>query len=122
MFKEAAESTNEKEVMEKAIYYFGKTVQKVIAIEELSELQKAISKSIRYDEMGATDPNRGESIREDIIEEIADVGICIKQIMTMLDIDEKEIDKVTKVKIERLNSKVNVLITAAKVANHLYLP
>jgi len=119
MFKEAAESTNHKEVVEKAIYYFGKTVQKVVAIEELSELQKAISKSIRYDEMGITNPDREEKIREDVIEEIADVGICMKQIMMMLDIDEKEIDKITKEKIGRLNDRVNALIAEAKAANHL---
>jgi hypothetical protein len=72
--------------------------------------------------MRVTDPNKEEKIREDVIEEIADVNICIKQIMMMLDIDEKEIDKITKEKVGRLNSRINVLIAEAKAANHLYLP
>jgi len=112
-----------KEIIKKTIYYFGHTLQKVVAIEELSELQKALTKSIRYEETRKTEAytNKEIRIREDIIEELADVQICIDQIMEMFEIDADEIAEEKANKIKRLNDRINALIQEAKAANGLDL-
>lgn len=59
---------NEKEILEKAITKYGQN-QLIVAIEELSELQKELTKYLR---------NKGNL--NHIAEEIADVEIMVKQI------------------------------------------
>lgn len=65
------------EIYRKIIYKFGDTKQIIVAIEELSELQKALCKWLRDDKSGI----------DDIVEEIADVRIMIEQLEMIFDCD-----------------------------------
>jgi len=76
-------TTEEIEVFDRAIKKNGETLQKTVAIEESSELQKEICKDLR---------NGSELVSSNILEEIADVYIMRKQLEIMLQkgIDEKQ--------------------------------
>lgn len=79
-----------------AIEKYGKTLQTVVAIEEMSELIKELSKNMR-----------GKDNHDAIAEEIADVYIMLDQIMMMNDIQLNEVvDKMTE-KLERLRERMN---------------
>lgn len=84
------------EIIEKTIEKNGKNIQCVVAMEEMSELQKEMSKAIR-----------GKDNRENIIEEIADVEIMIKQIMRMFEITPHEVNDQVKKKIKRMEERLN---------------
>ena len=68
----------------------GKNYQFTIAMEEMSELIKELSKNIR-----------GEKNRAEIVEEASDVFMCLKEIFYFFDIDELEVQKVLHQKIEK---------------------
>ena len=68
----------------------GKNYQFTIAMEEMSELIKELSKNIR-----------GEKKRNEIAEEAADVFMCLKEIFCFFDIDELEIQQILHQKIEK---------------------
>ena len=68
----------------------GKNYQFTIAMEEMSELSKELSKNIR-----------GENNRNEIAEEAADVFMCLKEIFCFFDIDELEIQQILHQKIEK---------------------
>ena len=68
----------------------GKNYQFTIAMEEMSELIKELSKNIR-----------GENNRNEIAEEAADVFMCLKVIFCFFDIDELEIQQILHQKIEK---------------------
>ena len=68
----------------------GKNYQFTIAMEEMSELIKELSKNIR-----------GENNRNEIAEEAADVFMCLKEIFCFFDIDELEIKQILHQKIEK---------------------
>jgi NTP pyrophosphatase (non-canonical NTP hydrolase) len=73
----------DKELYKKLIQTYGQT-QMIVAIEELSELQKELTKSLR-----------GKNNKESIIEEMADVYIMLEQMKLYYGIDDKAIiDKV----------------------------
>ena len=79
-----------------AIDKYGKTLQTVVAIEEMSELIKELSKNMR-----------GKDNHDAIAEEIADVYIMLDQIMIMNDIQLKEVvDKMSE-KLERLRERMH---------------
>ena len=69
--------------------------QMVVAIEELSELQKELCKAIR-----------GQEVKENIIEEIADVSIMLCQIMIYFEIEEADVIKVMDEKIQRTMNRL----------------
>ena len=69
--------------------------QMVVAIEELSELQKELCKAIR-----------GQEVKENIIEEIADVSIMLCQIMIYFEIEEADVIKVMDKKIQRTMNRL----------------
>lgn len=79
------------EVIKRVIEKYGKTHQTVVAMEELSELIKELSKQIR---------NEGK--KENLIEEVADVYIMLTQIKEMYGLELDEIDRVIQEKIYRL--------------------
>lgn len=83
-------------ILKRAINTYGSDIQRLIAIEELSELQKAIIKQIR---------KPCEENVANIAEEIADVYIMLKQVDIMYGIDsmvQKNIDY----KVKRLSKRV----------------
>lgn len=80
----------------KAIETYGDTLQKVVAIEELSELIKEICKDLR---------NNGN--KKAIIEEIADVQIMINQLFIICGINKDEFESEYQRKLERLEKRIN---------------
>jgi hypothetical protein len=64
-------------VYEKAIARNGMLLQSIVAIEELSEVQKEICKYLR-----------GNNNREQIAEEVADATIMLEQLRVIFDINE----------------------------------
>ena len=87
--------SDEIEIMRSAIKKNGKTMQTVVAIEELSELQKELTKHIR-----------GKGNRDNLIEEVADVLVMIAQIQLMYYIPDDEVDKVMRFKLNRLKERM----------------
>lgn len=95
--KEAKEyvQINEEAIIKKAIEHNGNTKQKIVAIEELSELQKEICKELR-----------GLGNIDHITEEIADVEIMLKQLKKMYLIDEVKIEEYKVLKLKRLDDRL----------------
>lgn len=108
-FKEKYELANNKideksyhDTIEKCIGIFAKDPDfknygraYVISMEECAELSKEISKLLR-----------GKSNRLSLIEEIADVEICIDLIKSQANISDEEINKAKNVKCDRLNARI----------------
>jgi NTP pyrophosphatase (non-canonical NTP hydrolase) len=65
----------------------------IIVMEELSELQKEVSKELR-----------GKGQYHDILQELADVYICIEYIQEICDISDDELARAVNVKLDRLES------------------
>lgn len=70
---------------------FGRNNQLTVAIEELAELQKELTKAIR-----------GKANDMRIAEEIADVVICLDQISLFFDPDNSKYELFRKFKLDRL--------------------
>lgn len=73
-----------------AIEMYGKEHQTMIAIEEMSELTKEISKEYR-----------GQENIDKITEEIADVYICLEQLQMIYGIENEDLDEMIQKKMER---------------------
>ena len=82
-------------IYNKAIELYGEKAQKLMAIEEMSELTKEICKDFR-----------GKLNREHLIEEIVDVIITIDQLMMMYEISGDEIEQMRERKFERLKERL----------------
>lgn len=67
----------------------------IIAIEEMAELQKELSKELR-----------GKGDITNIVEELADVKLGILWVQEVCGIDDKDLNKAMNVKIDRLNNKL----------------
>ena len=87
--------SEEIEIMRSAIRKNGKAMQTVVAIEEMSELQKELTKYIR-----------GQGSREHLKEEVADVLIMITQIQIMYALPDDEIKEIVDFKINRLKERI----------------
>lgn len=79
---------------------YGIERQSLVAMEELSELQKAISKLVRNPEE-KTKPLEFKGLRHNLIEEMADVLICMDQLINFYKIDRSEIQDTIRAKQER---------------------
>lgn len=82
-----------KEIYEKLIDKFGEKAQVIVAIEELSELQKALCKYLR-----------GQTNFENIVEEIADVKIMLEQLELIFDCDLLVVNEMAK-KLQRTENR-----------------
>lgn len=78
-----------------AIETYGVRAQKLIAIEEMSELTKEICKDFR-----------GELNRENLIEEMADVLIMLDQMLILYKISGEEVGLMRIKKVERLKERL----------------
>lgn len=78
-----------KEILE-MIKHQGNQINKIISIEELSELQKEICKDLR-----------GYERRNEIKEEICDVYICLQLLKNIYNFSDKELEEEYKRKMER---------------------
>ncbi len=85
------------EIIKSAIQKNGKAMQTVVAIEEMSELQKELTKYIR-----------GMGNRENLKEEVADVLIMITQIQIMYALTDDEIKEIVDFKLKRLKERLEV--------------
>lgn len=85
---------------------FGKEQQHIVAIEELSELQKEITKWLR-----------GEDNRDHLQEEIADVLLMIDQIIAMHGFELKNILAIQEEKISRTVNRMEEQKNGNKVWN-----
>lgn len=83
-------------IYKKAIEQFGPFHQNVIAIEEMAELIKELSKNYR-----------GEANRENIAEEVADVRIMLEQLCIIYNIKD-DVERQMKKKIDRLEKKMEL--------------
>lgn len=79
---------------------YGIQNQSLVAMEELSELQKAVSKLVRYPEE-RTKPFDFKELRNNLIEEMADVLICMDQLIEYYQIERHEIQELIQAKQER---------------------
>ena len=80
----------------KAIKTYGEKAQKLMAIEEMSELTKEICKDFR-----------GKLDREHLIEEMTDVLITMDQMMIMYEISVNKIKQMREGKLERLKERMD---------------
>lgn len=80
-----------------AVRKYGRNMQTIVAIEEMSELTKELTKNMR-----------GKNNTAAIVEELADVTIMLQQIMIMYDIQNSEVFDKMKEKIDRLNKTLKV--------------
>lgn len=86
---------NYQEIFNKAMSTYGEKAQKLMAIEEMSELTKEICKDFR-----------GELNRENLIEEMADVLIMLDQMLILYKISGEEVGLMRIKKVERLKERL----------------
>ena len=86
---------NNNGVIRQVIDIKGHKHQTIVAIEELSELQKELCKAMR-----------GRDNHKEILEETADATICLLQIREMYNIREDELQKEINEKLRRLEERL----------------
>jgi len=84
------------ELFQMALIKWGNRLQEDIAIEEMSELIKALVKYRR---------DSNEHTREAVQEEIADVKICVQQLEMMF--GQEKVSEFEEKKLSRLYNKIN---------------
>ena len=89
--------TYDDELLRQAIRQFGTVTQALVAVEEMSELQKEILKSV----------NRGQNNRTHILEELVDVLIMLRQLVFIYGNTYSEIQEIVDKKQERLKGYLN---------------
>lgn len=92
--------TFNKQINNETMDRYGIERQSLVAMEELSELQKAISKLVRNPKE-KTKPLEFKGLRHNLIEEMADVLICMDQLIDFYKIDRSEIQELIQAKQER---------------------
>lgn len=90
----------DKKITDKTLDRYGIEKQSLVAMEELAELQKAISKLVRNPEE-KTKPLEFKGLRQNLIEEMADVLICMDQLIEYYQIQGIEIQDTIQAKQER---------------------
>lgn len=95
-------TTKDQAICRRALDTFGADMQMLVAIEELSELQKELCKN-----------RRGRENQTNIAEEIADVQIMLEQMMMLHDCREI-VEKFRRYKLSRLESRIEEAQTNAQ--------
>jgi len=106
------------ELFDKYIESYGENGEVIICIEEMSELTKELAKYIRYknyQEKYESNENlkKLEEIKENIIEECADVLICASQIRHIF--GEKEVDEMIEKKLQKGKDQLEKNIKNSKI-------
>ena len=90
------ENQNPIKVYAKLLKKYG-DAQIIVAIEELSELQKELCKALR-----------NKSNYDNIVEEIADVEIMLEQMKIYFEISEDEIEEMKEIKTKRTKERLGL--------------
>lgn len=91
---------DQKSILRNAVLKWGVDAQMKMAIEETSELQKAICKLWR------SKPDEEKSKIFDLLGEIADVEIMCYQLRMMFD-EHNQVDGIKEIKINRVRNRLN---------------
>ena len=83
------------EVLYKELLSLNPIAQMIVAIEELSELQKELTKALR---------NKIDRVA--ILEEYVDVMIILEQIKILYKLNDKDINLMKKIKLDRLQERL----------------
>ena len=83
------------EILYKELLSLNPTTQMIVAIEELSELQKELTKALR---------NKIDKVA--ILEEYVDVMIMLEQIKIFYELNDKDINLMKKIKLDRLRERL----------------
>jgi len=86
---------SEEVILRKVINKFGKEAQCRQVMEECAELIQAVNKNLR-----------SAGAKENLIEEMADVGIMLDQLRIMFDIKDTEINKIRLEKMKQIKRMV----------------
>lgn len=81
----------ERAILQKAIDTYGGEMQSIVAIEEMAELQKELTKALR-----------GNLNIGGLVEEMADVAIMYRQLLMIYNIDTDKLQKQIEAKLLRL--------------------
>ncbi len=84
------------DLYEKAIEVYGREMQTIVAIEEMAELQKELTKALR-----------GAENTVAIVEEMADVYIMLEQLHLIYDIQWEAVAIALSAKADRLEERLN---------------
>lgn len=85
----------QKKVCTDVLAFYGYDMERMVAIEEMSELTKELSKQ-----------KRGEGNRDHLIEEIADVYLCLEKIEQMNNITHEELSEWIARKTEVIKTRI----------------
>lgn len=86
---------DQNDILKKSIEFNGMDTERVIIMEELSELIQEVSKHYR---------NKGNIMH--LLEEMADVYICLEELKLMTGIDDHDIEAAMSVKYERIKNDI----------------
>ena len=93
---------------ERVINTYGKTAQTVIHLEEMGELIQAISKMHRFSNGEQTEYNgAGYKAYCNLVEEIGDVLISIRQIQEIYNITDAELQQTINAKCKRMEDRID---------------
>lgn len=92
-----------KRVLDDALCIYGQEMQVIVAIEEMAELQKALTKWLRQFKDDSGDVQRGTI--EEVQEEIADVQIMLDQLKLLFD-KYNRIRMFENIKLDRLKRRI----------------
>jgi NTP pyrophosphatase (non-canonical NTP hydrolase) len=92
------EDNNFNDILRDAIDTFGEDLQMMVAIEEMAELTKVLSKVARY--------GMQDRLREKAKEEIADVAIMLLQLMMIFEFSDDDICGEVGRKVQRLHEGI----------------
>ena len=93
-----------KSLLHRAVYTYGCSAQQDVAIEEMSELTKALLKFRRAGTL--VDEETKGKLRSDVAEEVADVLITIEQLKIMFDIED-DVEAWKEKKLSRLKERLS---------------
>lgn len=85
----------EEKELYKELLLLNSSAQMIVAIEELSELQKELTKALR---------NKIDRVA--ILEEYVDVTIMLEQIKILYELNDKDINLMKKMKLDRLQTRL----------------
>lgn len=102
------------ETLETAILKYGSDSQIDMAIEEMSELTKALMKDRRQAKKSGYSISAAEVLEDNIAEEMADVIIMLVQLQMMFGNKEKVLRHVN-IKVERLKAQLEVEVEMSEV-------